>query len=156
MLLGMDVENAAIAFRLFETSKAVPWSHGASNREIMHHAACFVCAVRRVGRLLETINRNRSCLMPTVAEVVKLEWRKKKSFFDSFIQPRNAIEHIDREAGKRTTPRMFALMNDRFEVASGKSVTINREALTKATEPLARIAGAVLREYPRSAAKPSP
>ncbi len=139
ILLERDVYSASIAFRLFEASKAAVWSDRASNREMMYHASCFVCAVRRVGRLLERMSKTRSWLVPTVAEVVNLEWRKKKSFFDSFIQPRGAIEHIDSEAVNRTSPRMFSLMNDQFEVANGKSVTINREALTKTTEPLDRI-----------------
>ncbi len=156
MLLSMDVDNATIAFRLFETSNAAVWSHGDSNREIMYHASCFVCAVRRVGRLLETMVSNKSSLLPAVAKDVTQEWRKKKSFFDSFIDPRDAIEHIDGEVGGNTAVRFFTLVNDRFEVTNGNSVTINAAALAKVTEPLDRIVEAILREYPGPAATPSP
>ncbi len=156
ILLSMDVDNASIALRLFETFKAAAHTDTAAIREMMCHASCFVCAARRVGRLVETISRTRSCLMPKVADVVKQEWSKKKAFFEEFIEPRNAIEHIDGEAKNRTSPRTFSLMNDRFEVANGKSVTINREALTKITEPLDRIVEAILRDYHDPAARPSP
>ena len=156
ILLDRDVRNASIAFQLFETSKASFLSRRNYIPEMMHHASCFVCAVRRVARLLETLSSKRPGLKPTVAKVVKIEWRKKKSFFDSFIDPRDAIEHIDGEVGGNTAVRFFTLMNDRFEVANGKSVTINREALTKTTESLDRIVDAILREYPAPAATPSP
>lgn len=147
-LLEMDIYNASISLRLFEAERSKPFFETPTTREIMFHASCFVCTVRRVGRLLENLVSQLSCLDPAVAKAVKLEWRKKKSFFDSFIEPRNAIEHIDNEVRGKTAVRLFSLTNDRFEVTNGNIVTINREALAKITESLDRIVDAIQTVYP--------
>ncbi|MCH8824187.1 MAG: hypothetical protein IH984_11855 [Planctomycetes bacterium] len=147
-LLERDIDNAMLSFGLFEAERSKTFTEKLNIRELMNHASCFVCAVRRVGRLFEKLVSQRSCLTPTVAKAVQLEWRKKKSFFDSFIDPRNAIEHIDSEIDGKTFLRLFQLTNDRLEVTNGKSVTINREAIAKLTESLDRIAEAILSGYP--------
>ena len=154
-LLGSDVDNASISFGLFEAERSKTFKEELNIRELMNHASCFVCAVRRVGRLFEKLVSQRSCLTQTVAKEIQLEWHKKKSFYDSFIDPRNAIEHIDGEIGGKTFARLFQLTNDRFEVTNGKAVTINREALSKLTESIDRIVEAILSGYPDPATQSS-
>ena len=117
-------------------------------RKMLYHATCFVCAVRRVGRLLESMVAYSKCFKPEVAEVIKLEWKKKKTFFDSFIVPRNAIEHIDGEVNTQTQTCYFNLWHNVFVVATDKKVTINDAAMEKLLSAKNAIAEAIIQHYP--------
>src|SRR5438309_967068 len=61
-----------------------------TNARTVHHARCFVSAVRRVGLLFETVNL--SAFPKPVAEVIKLERKKKSAFFKRYVEPRNVSE----------------------------------------------------------------
>ena len=115
---------------------------------MIYHASCFVCAVRRAGRLLESLSRNSACFGPSVAQVIRLEWRKKKAFFDSFIQPRNAIEHIDAEFRGKIQYALFNMHGDRLCVTNAKAVTIDGKSLANVREARDTVAEAILQAYP--------
>lgn len=49
-----DIEGVIISFNLFFKSRGKM-----KNTEMFYHAGCFVCAVRRCGRLLEKMVRSK-------------------------------------------------------------------------------------------------
>lgn len=145
-LFNQDVEGAALSFGLFQQLRRT--SDPRSNGAMMYHASCFVCAARRVGRLLESMACNRTCFRPPVADFIRDEWRKKRAFYQTFVEPRNAIEHIDAEAGDNTRWAFFNLWNDRFAVTDGAAIVIDENALNKIRCARDAIADAIIREYP--------
>ena len=149
MLFNRDVEGASLSFHLVDELRAVP--NPANNTATMYHASCFVCAVHRARRLLESLSANRACFRDAVAEVIQLEWRKKHTFLESFRDPRDAIEHVDGEASDNTKWSFFNLHNDRFCVADGISVEINRASLDRLCSARDGIAEAIIKEYRDSA-----
>lgn len=105
-----------------ETSKKTAWSR------LFHHAKVFVVCMRRFARLLEA-TRAHNCDYPKdVASAITLSWKKKKSFFDQYIEARNAIEHIDGEVNGYNK-RFINLINDSLEVVAGKHAPITQTAL---------------------------
>ena len=145
VLLNGDVEGATLSFRLFEDLRQL--RDPAHNTAIMYHASCFICAVRRVGRLLKSLSDNRTCFRDPVAEVVRLEWRKKRAFFESFVDPRNAIEHIDNEASDNTRWSFFNLHEERLCVVDGVSVEINQRSLDTIVSARNVVAESITKEY---------
>ena len=163
-LFNNDVEGAAISFGLFEhvillqmatiqgisASRSIPAEMPARlNATITYHASCFVVAVRRAGRLLEALP---SAFPPPLREQIKGEWQRNEAFFRNFIEPRNAIEHIDNEMRELTQWESYSLTNDEFTVSTGTKVKVDREALINLLEvrdSVAKvIAGAVLEPVP--------
>ena len=145
-----DVQGTVASFNLFNSLLSA--LDPGRLPEMMYHASCFICAARRVGRMLETMAKNGPknghWFAPPVAKVIKLEWRKRRLFFDSLIEPRNAIEHIDKEAKGPIKPVWFSVVGDRFVVTSGKSVRINAAALATITSSLDCITHAIIKQYP--------
>lgn len=144
-LLNGDVEGACLSFHAFEELKATRMP--VNSAALMYHASCFICAVRRAGRLLESLSAHHTCFRHPVAEVVRLEWKKKRSFFQSFVNPRNAIEHIDTEASGDTKWSFFNLHDDEFHVVDGVSVCVNEESRDKTASSRNVIAEAIIRDY---------
>ena len=124
-----DVDGAIMSHQLF--CQARDERDPRQNAATMYHASCFVCAVRRVGRILEAMVANRHVFPEPVGDAVQLEWRKKRAFFGSFVDSRNAVEHIDSEVTDETTWLFFHLHNDEFTVANGRTVAIGAESLAK-------------------------
>lgn len=91
-----DVRSSQISFAGYVAAARRllrgPKSPESANAAVLHHARAFVTAVRRVGRLLETVNR--SVLPPAVAMVVKLQQQSRKQFFAQYVDIRNASEHV--------------------------------------------------------------
>lgn len=145
-LFNGDVEGAGLSFRLFNELRAV-CNHPSHCAAIMYHGSCFVCAVRRAGRLLESLSANRNCFHASVAKVVCRTWKQKRAFFQSFAKPRNAIEHTDGKAGDGTKWSFFNLEKDRFCVIDGVSVDINQASLESIRSARDAIAEAVVEEY---------
>lgn len=158
MLLDCDVNSAELSYRLYReaadeiNARFAAMASGVSenfdkrpgSRAVFIHACNFVCAVRRAARLLESIVSERHQLPTRLADAIRIEWRKKRSFFDTFVDPRNAIEHID---GERTSHRFYQLLNDRLTVTDGNSVTIDDHALGQVLSVREAIADAVLSHY---------
>jgi hypothetical protein len=142
-LFNWDVEGATLSFRLYDELKSV--IDPANNRAIMYHASCFVCAVRRAGSLLESLQKYKDCFRDPVAAVIKIEWNKKNTFFESFRIPRNAIEHTDKIGRGKWS--LFNLHYDLFCVVDGVSVKINRTSLNKLCSARDAIAEAIIKEY---------
>jgi len=149
-LFDADVEGAATSFRLYEELLAT--NNPENNKAMIYHASCFVCAVRRAGRLLESLSKNRSCFKRPVSDVIKIEWSKKRAFLGSFVKPRNAIEHIDREASDKTKWAFFNLHDDRFlMVVNGVFAEVTRNSLENLFSARDAIAEAIIKEYPNPA-----
>jgi hypothetical protein len=139
-----DIEGASLSFRLFSHLKAIKSPENIG--DMTYHATCYVCAVRRAGRLLESLSRHRSCFRDSVAEVVQLEYKKKRAFFQSFVEPRNAIEHIDKEARDKWS--FFNVAGDKFFVADDVFVEISQSSLDTLNSACDAIAEAIIKGYP--------
>jgi hypothetical protein len=121
MLLDQDVASVQIAYVDYCESKERLF--GPKNTEIdklaqarvFHNAKVFVSSVRRVGRLAESMSANRA-IFGSAAKEMQLAWRKKKASFDAYIEPRNAIEHIDGEINGKESWYMMNLENDSLKV----------------------------------------
>ena len=107
-------------------------------RHLFHHARAFVCAVRRIGRLLEAfagLSTGPGDLPASAVELVKSVWKKKKAFLDTYVEPRNVIEHVDGEMrGKPSATTLFVANNiayDTYEAAPGKEADISGVALER-------------------------
>ena len=141
-LLNHDINGAVISYGLFEQLKL---SGGPADiAAMMYHGSCFVCCVRRVGRLLEAFSENEIGFPQHVLVAIKLEQKKKRAFFKSFIDPRNAIEHIDGEVKSMTRFEAFNLFNDRFQITNGTEVSIDKQAVVKLLSVRDVIAEAIL------------
>ena len=135
------------AFEAFKRVADAPYS-GDRNAELMFHASCLVCAVRRAGRLLEALSRQRSLFKQPVADLINLEWRKKRAFFDRFVAPRDAIEHIDGEVRRDTRLSLFNLWGNKFHVTDDISVELTDDVLTTVQSVRDTIAAAIVEHYP--------
>jgi len=81
------------------------------------------------------------------AKTIDLEWKKKRKFFELFVEPRNAIEHIDGAANDKTKWAFFNLNGDRFSVVNGVTVDVNQDSLEKVLSTRQAIAEAIIKEY---------
>ena len=145
VLFNGDVEGAILSFRLFDELKVL--LNPTKNVAMMYHASCFICAVRRASRLLESLSNNGTCFRDPVAKVVRLEWRKKRAFFEKFRKPRDAIEHIDEKVKDKTNWSFFNLDDDHFYVVDRVSVEINHKSLDTLCSARDVIAVAIIQEY---------
>lgn len=114
--------------------------------EITYHASSFVCAVRRVERLLTLLHKRRQCFRESVREAITSERKKKRLFFEAFTKPRDAIEHIDGEINNDLN-WAFRLEGDRFWIVDGIGADISKEALNKVCSVRDVIAEAIVKEY---------
>jgi hypothetical protein len=115
---------------------------------IMYHASCFVCAARRVGRILKRLASSRDFFSPPIRDVIKLEWKKKRAFFESLVIPRNVIEHIDEEAAGPTGYTLFFFDKASIPVSHGKTADVSTAALAKVVSSLDVILDAIIKEAP--------
>ena len=159
VLYNNDVEGCLISyqisqgltaalFQMIPSSDCVPERVARCNAASLYHATCFVCAARRVGRLLESLASHRSCFADEVSQAIRLEWRKKRSFFESLIEPRNAIEHIDSEANDETKWSFFNMDADTLFVTPEASVAINDDAVAKIISSRDAIVAAIIQAHP--------
>lgn len=97
-LLDYDVQSAQIAFEDFSAAKRAGESItrggvGEGVARELHYAKTFVCAMMRVGRVAKDIASNAR-LFGIGGPTIKLAWRKKSAFFETYRKPRDAIEHV--------------------------------------------------------------
>jgi len=156
-------EYAALAQNLGQLAKD---ELAEANYRLMHFAKSFITAVRRVWWVLETADV--SLFPPVVADAIKLERKKKKSFFEAYIEPRNAVEHassevktpdkhvltdliyIDHEA--ETWHPIIArvhLRQSSLTLATGEAAQVTRSALTKIRDCYGTIMKACMTNLPR-------
>ena len=151
-ILDYDILSAQIAIDDFRRTKAVLNSCDPGDElaiaigRAIHHAKGFVCAMRRIARVLEFMSSTRGVFPEPVATVVKSVWRKKKTMFESYITARDAIEHIDGETSPRPIWFVLTLVNDRLVVNKGKEAEVSDVNLRSALEARNEIVAALVRE----------
>lgn len=154
MLWERDILSCQISLRDYQASlekQSKSISAQAITGEIpllLHHASNFVCAMRRAGRGLESLSKNRTSFTGPVAKKISLAWRKKKAMFDSYINPRNAIEHIDNELSGVTKWEMFNLRGDKLFVTENKAAEISERNLDAVLDARNEIVTAFLEHMP--------
>lgn len=151
LLLDQDLCSAQIAlddYLALDQAAAPAAEAQVTAARRIHHAKSFVCAMRRAGRMFEALSAHRSSLPGMVADAIQVEWRKKKTMFDSYVEPRNAIEHIDGEISGRSIWILVNLNNDRLEVAADKSAEVSKPNLEAAIDGRNQIVQALLAHMP--------
>ncbi len=119
--------------------------HSHNSYSILHYAKSFICAMRRIGRILEALSADRTIFPQPVAADIKLTWRKKQAMFESYRIPRDAIEHIVLEEVKAMfeetpseTGSIFLLFtlgnNDTLYVTQDKSAEVSEKNLHSALD----------------------
>ena len=150
-LLDDDLRSAQISFEDYETAKRVLWDDTSSRDEsngararVFHHAKNFVLAMRRVGRLAADISANRAVFGVVPSPLLRQAWKKKESFFQRYVDPRNAIEHIDGELKGKTSLVLMNMENDTLCVTQQDRAEVNSGALQQAIALRDEIVAAVL------------
>jgi hypothetical protein len=130
-LFDLDLQSAQLAFVAYSRVMARVPSNKVGLKthlaELFHHAKTYVCAMRRVARMLEAMYSTRAKMPESLAQAVKLAWRKHKAKLDQFTDPRNAIEHIDSECADSTTYNMINLENNTLLVTDHPDKSIEIE-----------------------------
>ena len=169
--LDNDVRSLQISFAAYRTAalrilKIGDAGNESANARALHHAREFVGAMRRVGRLFETVNV--AIFPPEVASVVKLEKKTKKAFFAQFTPVRDVSEHF---AEKAKIPAQFlipglkvvhatkgtlhpiigglALNASYLEVSNFASAPVTQTALRTAVEARNRVITVVKKHFPK-------
>jgi len=121
----------------------------ARSRQIVHHAKVFVCVMRRFWRLIETAHGQRSKYPATIRKAVRLAWRQRRAFFQTYIHPRNVIEHINENIGDGSKRIPESLSMGTLLIVDGVAANISPKAFAIALdvwEDLARAADYDARE----------
>ncbi len=150
-MLEDDVTSVELAYRDFERALCGSRdfdspSHAEARAAMFHHAKTFVCAMRRVGRMCEMLVS--VCGRYKAGAKVKVAWRKKKARLDSYIAPRNAIEHA-RAADSRHGALLLRtnLMNDKLWVSGDSThAAVVNEAAVRSVKNLRDEVAAVVEE----------
>lgn len=133
LLLDSDIQSCQIALADYSQCNSRILDTDPSQRHYMfHYAKTFVCAMRRIGRLLESIQSMRQILPPGTRAVVRLVWLRTKPMFDSYIDARNAIEHIEHKIRAGNSWSMVKLIDDELEVTKGHFAKISVQNLNSA------------------------
>ena len=169
-LLEQDVISAEVSFQEYgRVAAALAEFEGdalaQANSRAMHFAKSFVTAARRVWWVLETANV--TAFPEAVAATIKLERKKRRSFFEAYIEPRNAVEHASSEVkapekhvlqdvvylqpAKGTWHPVIARLDLRHSLlvlATGESAAITRSALNKIIDCHRAIIDSALQSLP--------
>ncbi len=119
--------------------------HSLTSHSILHYAKSFICAMRRIGRVLESLSEKRAIFPPPVAQIIRLTWRKKRTMFENYREPRDAIEHIaleevkavsDEALGETGTTFLLYVLgnNDTLFVTRDKSAEVSEKNLQSALD----------------------
>lgn len=89
-VLMHEIRSTQIAFEDFQNSRA------AARRpdRILHYATCLVLAIRRVGGMLNSMNRSGKCFVQKVETAIAKEYDRSLPFYSDFKAARDAIEHM--------------------------------------------------------------
>ncbi len=147
LLLDQEVQSLQLSYSAYKTTRARLESERPADviPELLHQAKVFVCAMRRFARLVETLAAGRSPF-PGAQPEIKLAWKKKLSFLNTYIDPRNAIEHIDGEVKPKSRWVLTNIENDQFKVTEGSGAEVSDRALATALDLRGEIVAAALRE----------
>lgn len=128
LLMDGDLHNASLSLDAYKQARAALVTGDMKQiRNITSHAANFVVAIRRAGRMLQAMSANSADFLPTVAEAVKLEWKKKHSFYEPFRKCRDAIEHVDSEVRDATVNTFYCIVDD-LPIVSGSVMELSNAA----------------------------
>ncbi len=142
-LLEDDFDSARIAHEGYLRAAEERMATSATARciqrkHVFHNARTFVCAIRRIGRLLQafsSLSTGPGDLPASAVGLVRSIWKKKKSFLETYVGPRNVIEHVDGEMrGKPSAGSLFVVNNiehGRYEAAPGEQADISRDAMVR-------------------------
>jgi hypothetical protein len=144
-LYDYDVNGAYISYALYANLRGT--INPLDNTEIMYHASCFVTAVHRVSRMHELMVSKKNLFEDPIANTIKLEWNKKRKFYESFKDPRNAIEHIDKDSKKKTQTQFYNFHKDKFNVTKSTSVSVNEMAIKKLLSSHTAICDEIIKYY---------
>jgi len=152
LLLDDDLRSAQISFSDYKRVRNSifgenPVEDKMFAKQAFHYAKSYICAMRRVGRLFEDLSSNRSLFDDTVSETIKLVWKKKRMMFNSFIDPRNIIEHIDGEIKGKTRWKMMVLKDDELAVTEDFKIEISQKYLNSAIDGRNEIVNSILKSY---------
>ena len=154
LLLDADVQSAQFALGDYASAGEEMASYTGSGAHTealarsIHSAKVFVSSMRRVGRLLESLSTNRTIFPSEIADAIRLVWRKHRAFFLAYVDPRNAIEHIDGEIEDRTNWVLLNLLGDSLQVSPGKAAPVTFEALQVAVSARNEVATALRQHLP--------
>lgn len=150
-LLEMNLTSLRISLHDYVVAKAdverlrdnSAWPNDGEGRQeawdrMFHHAKVFVVAMRRFARLLDAANANKHEYPEAVAIQIGLSWRATKFFLESYVEPRNAIEHIDGEL-TGSNHHFLNLHGDSLEVVTGKRAMVDHTALEDVEKAWTRI-----------------
>lgn len=132
-LLEQDIESVMIAYMHYHEAKLAirnPVPFGMSvvgPGELIHYAKVFVCAMRRVARVLEAICANRSVFPESVGDDIRTAWRKRRKMLERYRGARDAIEHIDSEVSGRDAWQILNLEGDTLRVTEGVGAEISKK-----------------------------
>jgi hypothetical protein len=154
-LLELDLKSLRISLNDYIGAKAdverlvndPAWPDVTDERQqawdrMFHHAKVFVVSMRRFARLLEAAKSRKHEYPVAVAAQLELSWKTTRSFFESYVEGRNAIEHIDGEL-TGSNHYFLNLYGDHLEVVTGKRALIDRSALEVVERAWTRISGSV-------------
>lgn len=150
-LLEQDIRSAMIAFVDYRATQVAilnPLPFGAcavGTGELIHYAKVFVCAMRRAARTLEALSANRSAFPEKVGDTIQVAWRKRKKMFESYREPRDAIEHIASEVPKKDAWHVLNLLGDTLHVTEDVGAEVSEKNLLSAIEAWDEIIGSVAR-----------
>lgn len=154
-LLDSDVQSVQFAFEAYQRERArIEAAAAMPDRDInkaalaaiLHHAKVFVCAVRRVGRLGKALSSSRYLFEGSVGEAIRIAWKKKRKFFQQYIGPRNAIEHIDGEVPEKTDWVLVNMEGDVLAVTEKCKAEVTESAVNSVVAFRNEIVRAVMSE----------
>ena len=147
-LLDVDVRSVQIAYHHFNRLRVSLSSElalpGERDLELFHHAQVYVCAVRRVSRLLEALYRSRGSLDEATAEVIYKVWRSRRAMLESYRDARDAIEHIDSEIRAGNKWSLMNLDHKRLMVTKTTGAEISGSNLQSVVDGRNQIVDAIL------------
>jgi hypothetical protein len=152
-MLKDDVHSARFAFE--DYGKQGVLSNEQRERRFAH-AKNFVCAVRRVGRMVAKIaSGGDRGLFPNreTSRSLKAICRANREFFENYRIARDAIEHIDGQIGVSGNWGYLNLWHDSLEVVTGKAADVTESALQRTEQVCDQILG-VVQAYIDSRATP--
>jgi len=86
---------------------------------------------------------NRSAFPPSVSEAIRLAWRKRREMFESYVDPRNVIEHIPDEVGDKERWILMNLHGDVLVADEKSSAEVSRANLDRAVAARTEIVDAL-------------
>ncbi len=98
-LLKKAIKSAQISidhYDYYRTNKTKMGNFGIEQYDldlIFYYSENYIAAMKRIYERLSNFNNSKLKFPESIADTVKLVWKKKKSTLEKYIEPRNFIEH---------------------------------------------------------------